>query len=391
MKIGIDARFLSHPQRGGFKTYTKNLITALTEVDQVNEYYIYLDRPLSENFPSKKENWHYKVVNGMVPVVGMPIREQFSLKRQIARDQLDAAHFLCNTAPLKIKGPYVVTLHDTIQVTAQNRFMPSEGLTALKQWAILAYSKQAINHSLKSACQIITVSNYEKQQISSQFGIPLGRICSIYLAPNPIYRPATLGDKSIWRSKLPGLYGIHRKFLLGVGWEPRKNIEFLIEIFSQLQSDYENLDLVIVCAEERKRLYFENLIVNHGVQGRAVVLGSLPAEELVMLYNLADAFVYPSERESFGLPPLEAISCGAPTIAMNKSSVPEILRDGAILIDGKNHRDWIDAIERILSDRDTRSGLVERGLRRAAQFSWRRCAEETVQIYQEMAKSTKPA
>jgi hypothetical protein len=217
MKIGIDARFLSHPQRGGFKTYTTNLISSLSEVDGANEYYIYLDRRMPEELVHKKENWHYKVVSGKVPLVSMPVREQFFLKRQIAKDQLDVVHFLCNTAPVNINDRYVVTLHDTIQITAQNHFRPLGGLAAYKQWGMLSYSKKAINNSIKSASRIITVSNYEKQQISTQFGISPDRICAIHLAPNPIYKPATAAEKSTWRSKLPGLYGIKRKFILGIG------------------------------------------------------------------------------------------------------------------------------------------------------------------------------
>jgi glycosyltransferase involved in cell wall biosynthesis len=389
MKIGIDARFLSHPQRGGFKTYTTNFIRSLSEVDSTNEYYIYLDRQLPEELVHKKENWHYKVVGGKVPLVGMPVREQLFLKRQIAKDQLDVVHFLCNTAPININNRYVVTLHDTIQVTAQNRFKPLGGLASYKQWAMLAYSKGAINNSIKSAGRIITVSNYEKQQISTQFGISPARVCAIHLAPNPIYRQATAADKSIWRSKLPGSYGIKRKFILGIGWERRKNIGFLIETFSRLSSEFEYLDLVIVCAEENTRAYFEKLKSEYGVAERTVILGSLPAEELVILYNLAEAFIYPSERESFGLPPLEAISCGTPTVAMNISSVPEILKDGAILIDGKNHGDWIQAIQYVLSNEGARLDLVEHGLMRAAQFSWQHCAEETIQVYREIAESPK--
>jgi glycosyltransferase involved in cell wall biosynthesis len=389
MKIGIDARFLSHPQRGGFKTYTTNLIKSLSEVDSANEYYLYLDRQLPEEHVHKKENWHYKVVGGNLPLVGMPVREQLFLKRQIAKDQLDVVHFLCNTAPLNVNNRYVITLHDTIQVTAQNRFRPLGGPASYKQWAMLAYSKGAINNSIKSAGRIITVSNYEKEQISTQFGISPERVCAIHLAPNPIYRPATAADKSIWRSKLPALYGIKRKFILGVGWERRKNIGFLIETFSRLSSEFEYLDLVIVCAEEKTRAYFEKLKSDYGVAEKTVILGSLPAEELVILYNLAEAFIYPSERESFGLPPLEAISCGTPTVAMNISSVPEILKDGAILIDGKNHKDWVQAIQYVMSDERVRLDLVEHGLRRAAQFSWQHCAEETIQVYKEIAESPK--
>lgn len=384
MRIGIDARFLSHPQRGGFKTYTENLIMALSEVDDTNQYVVYLDRPIVDDHLPRKDNWHYSVVDGSFPVLGMVFREQVLLKKKIARDQLDLVHFLCNTSPSHMKGRYVVTLHDTIQIVAKNQFHLLRSLSAHKQWAIMAYSQWAINRSISSADRIVTVSNYEQKQISDHFKILTQRIVPIHLAPNPIYKPASETEKNIWRSDLPGKFGVQKKFILAVGYEPRKNIELLIETFGKLSIAHDDLDLVVVCAENKRRMYFQELAREFNLSERIHVLDSLPPDSLVVLYNLTEAFIFPSERESFGLPPLEAISCGAPTIVMKKTSLPEVLGEAVLFVEGKDVQSWAASIENVLSDRNLRLHLVDKGLKQAAMFTWHRCAMDTIQVYKDV-------
>ena len=95
--------------------------------------------------------------------------------------------------------------------------------------------------------------------------------------------------------------------------------------------------------------------------------------------------MFPSERESFGLPPLEAISCGAPTIAMNSSSLPEILGEGALFVEGKNVQQWADTLRKVLVDPNLRLKMIENGLRRASELNWENCARNTIQVYQQVA------
>lgn len=386
MRIGIDARFLSHPQRGGFKTYTENLISTLDVVDDINHYLIYLDRSSADLNVSQKKTWQYKVVEGSFPVLGMVLREQFLLRKRIIDDKVDVIHFLCNTAPINLNERYIITLHDIIQLTTINQFRLLRGLPAHKQWAVMAYSQWAINNSIRAADRVITVSEYEKKEISNHFNIPLERITAIHLAPDPRFKLATESEKNIWRSDLFEKSGIRKRFILGIGYEPRKNIEFLIEIFSKLAAEQSDLDLVVVCAEESRRLHFRTLAEQFRLADKVHILGSLSPESLVILYNLTEVFVYPSERESFGLPPLEAISCGAPTVAMNKTSLPEILGKGALFVDEKDVYAWTNSIKRILTDKNLRLQLVDGGLKQAATFSWQKCAEETVQVYKNVIK-----
>ena len=117
MKIAIDARFLTHPQLGGFKTYTTNLIGALSRVDSENHYVLYLDRPPKNCDLPQSRNFSYRVVPFTVPGLGMPYREQFALRREVAKDEPDLIHFLSNTAPVRMNRRFVLTLHDTIQLS----------------------------------------------------------------------------------------------------------------------------------------------------------------------------------------------------------------------------------------------------------------------------------
>jgi glycosyltransferase involved in cell wall biosynthesis len=382
MKIGLDARFLTHPQLGGFKTYTVNLVTALGQVDHANQYVIYLDRtPIDGSLP-EFENFCYRIVPAALPVIGMPFREQISLRRQIAKDNLDVVHFLCNTAPLQISAKFIVSLHDVIQVVNAQALFRVKGLRNFRQSVLSAYSGWAIKNTARFADRVITVSNYEKGQIIKTLEIAPERVCVTYLAPNSVYSLAEPDVKSQWRTDFSKKFGLRKRFILGIGYEPRKNIELLIGAFSNIASSWPDLDLVIIAAQEVRRVFFQQLAEKLGLSDRVIILASIQPNELAILYNLAEAFVFPSERESFGLPPLEALACGTPTIAMNTTSLPEILGNGAVLIDGKDEQTWANAILRVLTDEKLRVDLVNRGLKQANKLTWQQCAQNTIQVYQ---------
>jgi len=340
-----------------------------------------LDRtPLDYDKLPSKDNISYRIISGNFPVIGMPLREQVLLRRYLYKDRLDVFHSLCNTAPVGITMKNIITLHDTIQVSTN---IGLQNFSDLWYWLVTVYSRWSIHATIHDSFRIITVSEYEKQKILDFFQISDNdKVVVTHLAPHAIFRPADPGEKAGLRKMIGKKFNIHSDYLLGIGYEKRKNIPLLVEAFRQLANEFINLNLVIVVADEDKRIYFQKLASRYNLDERVIVLGSVSATDLYVLYNLAKVFVFPSERESFGLPPLEAISCGTPTIAMNSTSTPEILEDGAMLIDGKDADKWAEAIRTVLVDNDVRSRMTERGLKRAAELSWEKCARKTIDMYE---------
>jgi glycosyltransferase involved in cell wall biosynthesis len=381
MRIGIDARFLTHPQAGGFKTYTENLIHALGQIDNVNDYVIYVDRWSPEITSFSQNNFYYQVVDGTFPLIGMPVREQIALRGYIAKDKLDVVHFLCNTAPIAMKEKYIVTLHDTIQINPGVSLRSVRSFAVLKRWVINAYSKQSILAAAPKADHIITVSNSERDNISRILQIPLDRISVVYQGLNPIYKAADPEQRKIWKEEIRKNLKITDPFILSVGYEPRKNVPLIIEALSRLKDKNPDLSLVIVASNNSFHGYFRELAHKHQVFNRTKILGAISVADLVKLYNLTRAFVFPSEREGYGLPPLEALICGAPTIAMNCPPLPEILQGGALFIDGKDPQIWAQSIESVLLDHHLCAELLQRGRRRALELNWEQCAQATLQVY----------
>lgn len=381
MKIAIDARFLTHPQVGGFKTYTTNLINSLSRVDNENQYVLYLDRPPIDCDLPQTKNFSYRVVPFSIPGLGMPYREQFALRREITRDAPDVIHFLSNTAPVRMNRKFVLTLHDTIQLSNHYTLKFPVKSSNNKIWAITLYSKWVIHRTATNAKSVITVSGYEKEQIIKDLHIPSERISVTHLAPNPIFKPANEEAKKSSRQDIIKKYGIRQKFILGIGHEPRKRIPQLIKAFSTIAPDHPDLDLVIVSAEERQRSEFQNVVNKLNLSDRVVILGAFSQADLKILLNLAEMFVFPSERESFGLPPLEAMACGAPVIASRRTSIPEIVGNAALLIDNLEPKDIANGIDRILNDGSLKAKLISNGFDRVANFSWEKCAKQTIDIY----------
>jgi glycosyltransferase involved in cell wall biosynthesis len=386
MRIGIDARFLTHPQLGGFKTYTVNLINALSKIESDHLYIIYLDRKESENtsLPQAK-NFQYRVIPATFPILGMPFREQVLLNIQMRKDKLDICHFLCNTAPLKISVKSVLSLLDVIQVETTQNFLTTRKLENFRRWAITEYSKWTIIKTANKVDKLITLSQFEKSEIVKHLNVPPERIHVTYFGVNPVFTQLNASVKSNLISEMREILNLPERFILGVGYEPRKNIPLLMRSFSKIAPNHPDLNLVIVAAEKERRLFFQQLASDLELSNRIFILGAVQPNELATLYNLAEVFVFPSERESFGAPPLEAIACGTPTIAMNMTSLPEILEDGALLIDGNDVDTWANAIEKVLSDNSLRADMIRFGLERATELTWENCAKETIRVYDQLA------
>lgn len=379
MKIGIDARFLTHPQPGGFKTYTVSLITTLARIDSENEYVLYLDRqPGEHDVIPAQPNFITRVVQGSIPVVGLPWREQVALGRQVKADKVDLFHSPCLTAPLALSCPLVITVHDMIWAFREN--FTSRGSWSIKRRFIDWYNYLIPRFAIRRASAIITVSQASKDSISKTLQMNGDKIVVAHEAAGSAFR---LIEDAERLEDVRKKYDLPGKYVLALGAaDPRKNIKSLIQAYGllsdELRAEYQ---LVIVWTHPFLADEISKLVEELGLSKNVRFLRQVPNEDLVSIYNLASLFVFPSRYEGFGLPLLEAMSCGVPVVAADNSSIPEVVGDAAILFSAQDVNEISAAMCQVLMDEGVRTRLRRDGLERSARFSWDRCGSETIAVY----------
>jgi glycosyltransferase involved in cell wall biosynthesis len=204
-----------------------------------------------------------------------------------------------------------------------------------------------------------------------------------HLAAEDIYRPL---DKEECSELIKNHYAIDGNYILYVGgFSPRKNIVGLIEAFSKLITKYKK-DIKLVIAGKQGMSYsiYKKKAQDLGVEDSVLFPGFIEVDHLPQLYNASKLLAYPSFYEGFGLPPVEAMACGVPVITSNVTSIPEIVQDGAITLDPNNIDLLTENIYNVLTDMDLQRNLIEKGLRRAYNFSWKKTAIETIKVYEEL-------
>jgi glycosyltransferase involved in cell wall biosynthesis len=364
MKIGIDARFLTHPQRGGFKTYTCSLISALATASadlNGHRYILYTDRDADVpiDLPSNFE---------LSPVTGaFPLREQVLLPLKMIADGIEVAHFPCNTAPVFYRRPMVVTIHDAIAMRNGDR-----GSLPLKGKALHAYWRLVIPRCAGTAGLVITDSRAAAGDLRVTLDVPPSRMRVVHLGIDPGFQA---GSAPV--VPCPGIEP-DECFLLGfASADGRKNESRTISAFRLISRDFPSLKLVLVCTtpEIRSRIEESRLPA-------VLPLDSVPVEQLRWLYRNARALVFPSLDEGFGLPPLEAMASGTPVVSSRRGSLGEVLGDSAVFVDPTNETSIADGIRVVLDDQTNRR-LRSAGLAHAEQFTLERMAEDTMRIYWE--------
>jgi len=373
MRIGIDARFLTHPQVGGFKTYTEGLLRGLAQVDADNEYLLYVDRATEacREFASRP-NFKVRVVAETIPLIGMAWREQAALPRRASRDRIDLLHSPALTAPLCLPCPLVVTVHDVIWLRAG-------GGSSVRRSLLGSYWRVVARTAARRAKAIITVSQASKEDVVGLLGLDSRHIAVTYEAADPRFRPLSAAQVDATRQRL----GLPRAFVLALGSaDPRKNVDGLVNAYAllpaALRADHR---LVIVWAHADLAAGIRQQVNGLGLTGDVQFVRSVSNEDLVSVYNGASVFVFPSLAEGFGLPVLEAMACGTAVAASNGSSIPEVAGEAAVLFNARKPREVAEAMTRLLTDAQLRRSMTAKGLERASSFTWRRCAEQTLAVY----------
>lgn len=235
-----------------------------------------------------------------------------------------------------------------------------------------------IERQAQQADKIIAISQSTKDDLQTILHIPPEKIHVIYPGCDLSPLDESVKDESVLPAALP------ERYILCVGtWEPRKNLSNLLRAVKSLEGKFRerNIMLCLVGGKGWKYQAIESLIEELGLQDLIVALDYVSREYLPLLYARSLAFVYPSLYEGFGLPVLEAITCGAPVVTSNVSSLPEVTGDAALLIDPHAPDELTAAIEKLLDDESLREELRHKGFIRAREFSWEKAARETLALY----------
>lgn len=263
----------------------------------------------------------------------------------------------------------VYTLHDLIFLRYP------EHHKSYNRW----YLTLTMPHYLKAADAIITPSECSKQDALEFYDLPEQKIKVIYEAAAPHFKP-TPDPTALQRVQQK--YNVPDKFILHVATiEPRKNLNRLLDAFKAILIDQPQLKLVFIGKKGWLYDSFFEHIKELGLEDCVVFPGYVDEADLPVFYQLAEVFVFPSLYEGFGLPPLEAMSCGVPVVCSNSSSLPEVVGDAGLLVDPTDTAALAEAVRSVLDDADLRADLQQRSLRQAAKFSWEKAVEEHKAVY----------
>ena len=299
------------------------------------------------------------------------LREQLTVPlRSVGLDLFHAPHY---NAPLAVPCPLVVTIHDLAHLALPGIF---------RGVAMQAYARSMLRAALARARRVITGSEHSRRDLVERLGADPARIRVAYHGVDQRFTPRTGGDGS---RRVVGELGVDRPFVLYVGnVKPHKNIGGLIDAFERVASD----DLALVIAGERERFRvadggLEARIDRSPARDRIQPLGRVDDDQLLALYRSAHLLVMPSLYEGFGLPALEAMACGTPVVTSDRTSLPEVVGDAALLADPTDPDALGAALTRVAEDDALRSCLIDRGLRRARRFTWEASAAVHAETYLE--------
>lgn len=367
MRVGVDARLMYH-QPAGISRYTWHLLQAIAELDKEDEFVVFQHRKHRTSLvtqPNFRRATLYAPAHHRL--------EQQALAVELLRFPLDVLHSTDFIPPLYSRVKSVITVHDLAFIHYPH-FLTTESA---------AYYGQ-IDKAVAHAKHIIVPSEHTRQDLIAQMGVPDDKVSVIYEAANPMFRPLPFAET---RRAVMAKYAIPEKYILSVGTiEPRKNITGLLQAFACLRAKYGLMDAGLVIAGGKGWLYDETLqtVTDLGLNDSTFFLGRVPDEDLHALYVGARCLIHPAYYEGFGLPPLEAMACGTPTIVSDVSSLPEVVGDAALLVNPRNTEEIAVAMHRLLTDDALHAELAEKGLQRAATFSWERAASKTLEVYRQV-------
>jgi glycosyltransferase involved in cell wall biosynthesis len=369
MLIGIDASRATATQRTGTENYSLFLLRALLELDHSNRYRLYFNQaPAAGLFPEG--------ANSEGRTIPFPrLWTHLRLSAEMAVRPPQVLFVPSHVIPVVHPRRCVVTVHDLGYL-----YYPQ----AHGSWA-RRYLRWSTDYSASSAAHVVADSEATRRDLIERLHTPPERITVAYPGRDPSFAPVR--DPGLLGGVLKR-YRITFPYVLYVGTlHPRKNLLTMLDAMAELVR--RGFDLHWVVAGKKGWLY-EPLFARLrqlGLEQRVHVVGYVPDTDLPALLSGASAFVLPSLYEGFGFPVLEAMACGAAVLCSNASSLPEVAGDAAVLLDPGDIRQWTEALFRVLQDEALRRGMIERGFKQAARFSWAACAEAVLGVLEQVGRA----
>jgi len=364
----------------GIGTYIRSLVHALSRIDTANHYTVVTGPGEARVWGALPDNFRIALYGGDDHAYVDHLRFPLFLRRL----KPDLVHIPLNRVPLLMIRPYVVTIHDMVNLYYGERTISP---------VHMQLRRFRFRRGLTRASRVIAVSEATKRDVQNLLGVPSGRITRVYNAPDPGFlgRDPAAGEEE--RRRIMERYQIDRPFLLYAGAiRHHKNIPRLVEAFAVLREQleahpvYSDLRLVIIGDTISQYPAVRQTVLKSKMEHAVRFLGFVPFDTLRCFYEAAAAFVFPSRHEGFGLPPLEAMACGTPVVTSNVSSLPEVAGDAAMLVNPGNVFDIARGIREVLTDEPLRAELIRRGRAQAARFSWERSAQQVLEIYRDVAR-----
>ena len=372
MRIGIEAQRIFRKNKHGMDYVVLQEILEIQKMDTENEFFIFV-KPGEDHCVKSTENVH--VIEIACP--SYPLWEQWALPRAAKKANVDILHCTSNTAPIWCDIPLVLTLHDIIFLEPRDK--QNKSLYQNLGWF---YRRLDVPRILNKCQRIITVSNYEMENIINKLNIPRERMAMIYNGYNEWFKPINNCDlpKAISQKLTANDYF----FFLG-NTDPKKNTERTLVAYSKYLSQ-SSIKRKLLMADLNTD-YLNDIITRNGIENireKIVMPGYIVNSDLPFIYNNAFAFLYTSLRESFGIPLLEAMACGTPVITSNTSSMPEIGGADAILVNPESSDKIASMMLRLETDESFYQKQKTIGLERAKLFSWKKTTEQLLHLYQEV-------
>jgi glycosyltransferase involved in cell wall biosynthesis len=367
MKIAIDVHSLG-TQSGGNETYCRQLLRGLAQSPGDHQYDLLYTNPVALSQEGIGDPpFHF------IPIPKNPIvRICAALPRLLAKIRPDVFHCQYVQPPF-IKAKTVLSIHDLAYEHFPEFFHPAEAFRM----------KTLVRWSAKRASHIMTISEFSAADIAQRFDIARERITVAYLAASPDFHPR---DKGQSQEHLARTYGINFPFILYVGRiQARKNLPRLVEAYARLRKEGVDAKLVMVGKRDWQSGQLLEKIKELELQDCVIFPGFVPFDDLPIFYNAAEVFVFPSFFEGFGLPVVESMASGVPTITSFGSSLEEVAGDGALLVDPRDTASITDTLGKVLGNAGLRRDLATRGLKRSKDFTAGNLAEKALSVYRSLA------